>query len=319
LVAVGCVVAALFRKNMKQTARAMRPAEWGLLIILSVLWGSAFTFNKIALAELAPFTVLLARVAVGALVLLAILRLNGSRLPHDRRSWLVFGALASINILVPMSLILYGQTRIPSNLASILNSTTPLMTVLLAHYTTADEQLTPRRIVGVLVGFAGVATVIGFDWIAAGAGDLSGQLSVLGASLLYAVAGLLGRRVTTEPLVTAAGQFSATVVMALPIVLIVDQPWRLPLPGAATLAALAAVGIFSTAIAYVIYFRLLATAGAGNSAMVTFLIPITALALGALTGEAIGLQQLLGLGGIAGGLLILDGRIFAAVRARRRI
>jgi drug/metabolite transporter (DMT)-like permease len=303
---------------MKQTARTMGPSEWGLLIVLSILWGSAFTLNKIALAELAPFTVMLVRVAIGAAVLLALLRLNGTRMPRDRRSWLVFAALASINLLVPMSLILYGQTRIPSNLASILNSTTPLMTVILAHYATADERLTPQRMLGVLIGFAGVATVIGFDWIGAGSGDITGQLAVLGASLLYAFAGLLGRRVTTEPLVTAAGQFSATVLMALPVVLVVDQPWRLPLPGPAVIAALLAVGLFSTALAYVIYFRLLATAGAGNSAMVTFLIPITALTLGALTGEAIGLQQLLGLSGIAGGLLILDGRLPTAVRARLR-
>ena len=298
----------------------MRPVEWLLLVTLSVLWGGSFFFAEVALAELPPLTVVLARVGLAAFALLLIVLASGQRLPRSPRLWGAFLVMGALNNLIPFSLIVWGQTQIASGFASILNATTPLFTVVLAHLLTRDERLTPGRLAGVLAGLAGVAVMIGPQALAGPDRPVLAQVAVLGAALSYALAGIFGRRFRdTPPLVTALGQVSGSALMTLPLALLVDRPWALPLPGLATMGALIGIALLSTALAYVIYFRILAAAGATNLLLVTFLIPVSALLLGTLVlGEHLTAGQLAGMALIGLGLAAIDGRPRAWVASRRR-
>ncbi len=295
---------------MGATTKVMGPVEWVLLLVLSVLWGGSFFFGKVALAELPPFTVVFVRVFLAAVALNVVVVAAGYRMPTSARTWGAFLLMGLLNNLIPFSLIFWGQTRIASGLAAIMNSTTPLFTVVLAHLLTKDERLTANRLAGVLLGIGGVAVMIGPEALSGLGGNVVAQLAVLGAALSYAFAGLYGRRFkAVPPLVTASGQVTATTVMMLPVVCLADQPWTLPTPGAWTLAALVGLALLSTALAYVIYFRILAVAGATNLLLVTFLIPVSALALGmTVLGERFGPRHFGGMALIATGLAAIDGR-----------
>ena len=177
---------------MKNTTMGL--LEWGLLMTLTLLWSMVFLFTDIALEELPPFTLVLGRVGFAAMILLALVYLTSNRMPTDLRPWLAFFAMGALNNLVPFSLIVYGQTQIASGLASILNATTPLFTVVLAHLLTADEKLTINRLTGVVVGLAGVAVMIGGEMLAGLGLQVVAQVAVLGAALSYACAGIYGRR-----------------------------------------------------------------------------------------------------------------------------
>jgi drug/metabolite transporter (DMT)-like permease len=296
--------------------RTMGAREWGLLLLLSLLWGGSFFFSKVALAELPPFSVVLGRVGIAAVALQLAVRLSGMRMPAERALWGRFALMGAINNLLPFSLIFYGQTQIASGLASILNATTPLWTVLLAHWFTRDERLTPARLAGVLLGLVGVVIMLGPDLLAGlGAGVLA-ELAVIAAAVSYACAGIFGKGFKgVPPLITAAGQVTMTALMMTPIALLVDRPWSLPAPGLTTWAALIALALLSTALAYGIYFRLLASAGATNLLLVTFLIPVSALLLGAvILGERVGSADLFGMVWIGLGLAAIDGRVLRRVR-----
>lgn len=292
--------------------------EWALLITLSLLWGGSFFFSKVALAELRPFSIVLGRVGLAALALNLLVLATGQRMPGDAWLWGKFLAMGALNNLIPFSLIFWGQTQIGSGLAAILNATTPLWAVLLAHTLTADERLTPRRLVGVLCGLAGAIIMIGPDALRGVGLHVLAQLAVLGAALSYALAGIFGKRFAgLPPLIIATGQVSSTTALVLPLALFIDQPWRQPPPQPITWGALAGLALLSTALAYIIYFRLLATAGATNLLLVTFLIPVSALALGTgILGERLAGRQLLGMALIGLGLAAIDGRALAWLRAR---
>lgn len=294
----------------KSTTKTMGPLEWSLLIILSILWGGSFFFSKVALAELRPFTVVLGRVVLAAIALNVIVIATGQRMPTSPKMWGFFIIMGTLNNLIPFSLIFWGQTQIASALASILNATTPLWTVLLAHFLTSDERLTANRLGGMLFGLVGVVIMIGPDTLQGLGLNVLAQVAVLGAAISYAFAGIFGKRFRgTSPNVTAAGQVTSTAVMMIPIALAVDRPWLLPAPGLTIWGALVGLALLSTAIAYVIYFRLLATAGATNLLLVTFLIPISALLLGiTLLGEHLDLRHIVGMGLIGLGLAAIDGR-----------
>jgi drug/metabolite transporter (DMT)-like permease len=299
-------------------SKIMGPLEWGLLIILSILWGGSFFFVEVALTELPPFTVVLGRVGFAAIALILFVYGVGHRMPVDFRLWGAFIVMGALNNLIPFSLIVWGQTQIASGLASILNATTPLFTVLLAHFFTKDEKMTPNRVVGVLLGLVGVTVMIGGEFLAGlGLGGIA-KLAVLGAALSYAVAGIFGRRFEdTPPLVTAAGQVTATTVLMLPVVLLVDQPWNLPAPSLTTWGTVVCLALLSTAVAYLIYFRILATAGATNLLLVTFLIPVSAILLGVtILGERLEPRHFAGMALISLGLGAIDGRPLALLRRR---
>lgn len=306
-------------KEMSVVAtKVMGPVEWMLLLALSVLWGGSFFLGKVALAELPPFTVVFGRVCLAAIALNVIVVATGNRMPTTASAWRALFGMGLLNNLIPFSLIFWGQTQIASGLASILNSTTPLCAVVLAHWLTKDEKLAVNRMIGVLLGIGGVAVLIGPDALGGLGINAIAQVAMLGAALSYAFAGIHGRRFrSAPPLVTASGQVTATTVMMLPVMLIVDQPWTLAPPGVLTTAALVGLAILCTALAYVIDFRILAVAGATNLLLVTFLIPISALLLGGFfLGENLEAWHWIGMILIASGLAAIDGRLARFCRRR---
>jgi len=288
----------------------MGPLEWVLLILLSILWGGSFFFGAVALQEVRPFTVVLSRVALAAILLYGFIRLTGLRMPSDGRTWAAFFAMGLLNNVIPFSLIFWGQTHIASGLASILNATTPLFTVIVAHVLTQNERLTVGRALGVVIGFGGVVIMIGADLLGGLGVNLLAQLAILGAAVSYASATIFGRRFRSlPPICTAAGQVTASTAMMLPIALIADRPWELALPSGQTFAALAALGALCTALAYGLYFRILRSAGATNISLVTFLVPVSALLLGMLIlGERLEPKHFIGMALIGLGLAAIDGR-----------
>lgn len=289
----------------------MSAADWALLVLLSTLWGGSFFFAKIAIAELPPLTVALGRVAIAAALLVVLARITGTALPAAAAGWRRYAVMGFLNNALPFGLIFWGQTHIPSGLAAILNATTPLFTVLVAHWATTDEKLTPTRLVGVAAGLIGVIIMIGPDMLRELGSDVLGQLACLAAALSYAFAGVYGRRFRGEPaLRVAAGQLVASSLIVAPVAFVIDRPWTLALPGPTTLAALVALATFSTAIGYLLYFRILARVGATNLLLVTFLIPVSAILLGTLIlGEQLSPRHIVGMLAIAVGLAAIDGRL----------
>ncbi|MFI5327071.1 MAG: DMT family transporter [Candidatus Rokuibacteriota bacterium] len=293
----------------------MTTREWGLMGVLAVLWGVSFFFSKVALAELPPFTLVVGRFGIAALALLLAARVGGLRMPISPRVWAGFFVLGALNSLIPFGLIAWGQVELTSGLASILNATTPLFTALVAH-AWGDERLTSNRIAGVLVGFAGVCVLIGPGVLGRLGAHTLAELAILGAAVSYAFAGTYGRRFRAmPPVVAVAGMMSTAALMALPVALVVDRPWTLHV-GARTWGALLGLALLSTALGFVIYFRVLATAGATNVMLVTLLMPIVALLVGSLilrepvTGVALAGMALIGVG-----LLAIDGRLLGVRRA----
>lgn len=287
--------------------------EWAMLLALAVLWGGSFFFNGVAVRELPSFTLVWLRVAVAAITLLGVLRLLGRRMPTGGRVWAAFLGMGLLNNVVPFVLIVWGQHHIASGLASILNATTPLFTVLAAHLLTPDERLTPLKATGVAVGFAGAVVMIGPDALGGLGVGIMAQLACLAGALTYALAGIFGRRfrrMGVAPMATAAGQVCASSLLLLPLMLLVDRPWTLAMPHPATWAAVLGVGLLSTALAYVLYFRILAAAGATNLLLVTFLIPVSAILLGALVlGEVLLPRHFGGMALVGAGLACIDGRL----------
>ena len=298
---------------------SMSAGEWGLLLALSALWGSSFFFFKVLVAALPPLTVVLGRVGFAALALNVFLLARGQSLPREPRLWLALAAMGLVNNVIPFTLIVFGETRISSGLASIINATTPVFAVLAAHILTKDEKLNRGKMLGVVFGFGGVAALVGPQALQQmGRGDLTGELACLAAALSYAVAGIFGRRFRTLPaLIVATGQITASTLILIPIALVIDRPWLLPTPPIHIWLAFAGIALLCTTLAYILYFRILATAGATNLMLVTFLLPVSAMGLGILAlGETAGLRELAGLALIGLGLVCIDGRALRMFGAR---
>lgn len=303
------------------TSARMTLLDWLLLLALSVLWGGSYFFVGVAVKALPPLTIVLLRVAIAAAALHLVLRATGTGMPRDGESWRAFFGMGLLNNAIPFSLIVWGQVHIASGLASILNATTPLFTVLIAHMLIADERLTKGRIAGVLLGLAGVIVLIGPQALAGFGQDVAAQLAMLGAAVSYGFAAIFGRRfkrLGVAPLATAAGQVTASSVLLLPVALLVDRPWTLALPDLPAWGAVLGLALLSTAAAYVLFFRILASAGAVNLMLVTFLIPVSAIILGsAFLGETLGWMDFAGMALIGLGLAAIDGRVAAMLlRAR---
>lgn len=298
----------------------MSPRAWAMLVALSALWGGSFFFNGVAVGELPTLTIVTARVALAALILLALMRLRGLAIPRSRGVWGAFLVMGLLNNVVPFYLIVWGQAHIASGLAAILNATTPLFTALVAHGLTRDEKMTGGRVFGVLAGLAGVAVMVGPGALADLGAGIWAQLACLGAALSYAFAGVFGRRfkaMGVTPLATATGQITASSLVLLPVMLLVDQPWTLPVPSLPTIGALVSLAALSTALAYVLYFQILASVGATNLLLVTFLIPVSAIVLGIVfLHETLAPEHLAGMALIGLGLAAIDGRVWRVLRAR---
>ena len=294
--------------------KTMGKTEWIMLIALSILWGGSFLFVGVAVSDVPPLTIVLVRVLLSAITLHVILKAMGYEFPTDKTILLAFLIMGLLNNAIPFSLIAYGQSYIASGLASILNATTPIFTVIVAHFLTTDEKLTGQKITGVLIGFFGVAVMIGIDALQALGIHIFAQIAVLIATTSYAFAGIYGKRFQAsgvKPITVATGQVTASTLLMLPLVMLIDKPWNLQMPSFQSISALIALALLSTVLAYVLFFEILARAGATNLLLVTFLIPPGAIILGVLVlNEAIELNQMLGLALIILSLATIDGRVF---------
>ena len=286
----------------------MKPIDWMMLWTLSLLWGGSFLFNELALAGLPAITIVWGRVALAAVLLMLVVRLSGQGTPA-RRVWPALAVMGVLNNLVPFTLFVLAQGQITGALASVLNATTPLFTVLVAHLATSDERLTGAKAAGVGLGFAGVVVMmVGEDL----GGELLAILACLGAALSYGLAGVWGRRFRAAgvtPLQTAAGVVTCSSVILTPVWLVVDLPWAIVWPGWSPVLAVVALATLSSAVAYLIFFRILARAGATAISLVTFLIPFSAAGLGWLVlGEELEPRHFAGLALILGGLALIERR-----------
>ena len=300
-----------------RTSKTMSPLEWGMLLLLALVWGGSFFFVGVAIKQLPPLTIVALRVALAALILWLCAPAMGVRMPSGRTVLVAFLVMGLVNNVIPFSLIAFGQTQLASGLASILNATTPLFTVIAGHFLTQDERLTPLRLAGALCGLIGVAGMIGPQLVAGLGGGLMAELAILGAAVSYAFASVFGRRfrrLGINPIATATGQVTASSLMLIPLALLVDRPWTLPMPSVETLAAIAGLAALSTAFAYILYFRILAGAGATNVVLVTLLAPVSSIALGALVlHEHLEARHFIGLALIGLGLACIDGRPLRAL------
>lgn len=300
----------------------MSLSQWLLLILLSLLWGGSFLFHGMSVHELPPLTLVLARVGLAALVLVPVVYASGLRLPSGLRAWSPFVVLALLNNVFPFLLIARGQREIASGLASVLGATTPLFAVIFAHLLPAGEKLTAHRLAGVVVGISGVAVLVGPEALIGNTASLLGMMLMLGATTFYAVAVQWGRKFKdTPPLVTSATQLACSTVILLPVALIVDQPWKLPIPSGSAVFAVIALAILSTALAYIVFFRIMAVSGPINTTLVALLIPVSAIAFGTIfLGEVLLPRHFAGALVIGLALIILDGRVLARLsgRAMRR-
>jgi drug/metabolite transporter (DMT)-like permease len=305
----------------RTAAQSMGATAWAMLLALSVLWGGSFFFNGIAVHELPSFTIVWLRVAIGFAGLLLMLRISGERLPTDARVLLALLGLGLLNNVIPFTLIAWGQHRIPSGLAAVLNATTPLFGALAAHVLTRDEKLTPFKITGIAIGFAGVALLVGVDMLSGLGSGVAGEASCIAAAIAYALAAIYARRfrrMGVSPLVTATGQVGGATLLMLPLMLFVDQPWTLPMPHAATWFAILGSGLLATSLAFLLYFRIIASSGATNALLVTFLVPVSAIVLGALVlNEVLLPRHFAGMALIGAGLAFIDGRLPRRLLHRR--
>ncbi len=300
-------------------APQMTAGDWLRILLLAAVWGVSFFLTEICLRDLGPATLACARVGLASLALLGVAALSGEQLPSGLADWGPLALMGLVNNALPFSLIMWGQTSIDSGLASILNATTPLFAFVLAHLLTRDERMTFRGATGVGIGFLGAVVLIGPSALGGLGSESWGQVAVLGAALSYAFAGIYGRGLRRfKPMVAAAGMTASATLILIPPALVLEKPWNAS-PDATTWIALATLALVSTAAAYIIYFRILATAGATNLLLVTFVIPIAAVLLGALAlDETVTLNAISGMMLIFIGLSVIDGRPLSALAGLRR-
>lgn len=296
----------------------MSVADIVMLIALSILWGGSFFFIEVLVDYLPPLTIVTFRVGLAAIALWGIILALKLPLPKTKQQWGALFVIGLLNNVLPFCLIVWGQTQISSGLASILNATTPFFTVLVAGAVLVDERITMRKMFGVIIGLLGTIILIGPTALKGVTSSMLGQFAVMGAALSYAFAGAYARRFKKwglSPLIVATGQVSMASLILLPFTLIIDKPWVDFVMPFDAVWAIAGLAFFSTVIAYILYFRLVASAGATNAALVTFLIPISAILLGVtILGETFTGLQAVGMGFIGLGLLVMDGRLFQKIQ-----
>lgn len=293
--------------------QSMTSSQWSELVLLSLLWGGTYLYTALALREVDPFTIALCRTGLGVIFLYGVLAVMRQGFPLTIRAWLAFTGMGLFNNVIPFSLIMWGQKEISSGLASILIAATPLFTVIVAHWTTDDEKMSVNKIAGVLIGMAGVAVLIGPSVWTDTKLSLYSQLAGLAAALSYAIGGIFGRRYAPhgyKPIVLTAGQLTMSTLVLGCISLAFGNPFALASAGPVTWGALLAIAIPATALAYLLYFRILTTAGATNIMLVTLLMPASAIVLGAIVlGERLDWWHFAGMALIAAGLAAIDGRL----------
>lgn len=291
--------------------------EWAMLVIHSMLWGSAFFFVDVAKTEMSAFVFSSWRIVPAAIILVVVTSALGHSLAPLVRDWWRFALLASINNYIPFLLLIYGQQQVTGGVAAVFNATSPLFAAFLAHVLTHDEKLTLNKVAGILLGIAGVAVIAAEDIATASPAGLLAKLAMLGAALCYALAGIYGRTFRgTPPFVIATGQMVWALILSLPLMIIIGQPWNMAMPSQKALLACLATGLFASALASMFYFTILKRAGATNALLVTLLLPLTPITLGALfLGQSLKDTDIAGGVLIAFALLVIDGRLFRWRRA----
>jgi len=289
----------------------MSARNWGLLLLLALLWGSSFFFYKVLVAALPPVTVVLGRVGLAAIAMNLWLAAQGQSMPMRGKLWLRFLLLGFLNSSLPFVLIAWGELHISSGLASILNATTPIFMVAVAHWGTEDEKLSVGKAVGIALGILGVIVLVG-PGVLAGGGAIWGELAVIAASCSYGFGGVYSRRFKDlSPLQAATGQMTGATILLIPLSLLLDRPWTLAMPHLEVWAAWLAIALVNTALAYVVYYRMVAKVGVTYISLVTLLIPVIALFLGAIfLNERVTLQALAGMAIIGLGLAATNERLF---------
>ncbi len=290
--------------------------DWGLMLALSVFWGVSFVFAKVAVAEVPPITVSFIRIIGAALLLWMVMLATGLRLPRDIATWKAFVPLSLFNNVIPFTAMYWAQLHIPSGLGAILNATTPFFGVMFTALLTRDDRISTDRLVGLIIGFTGVVVMIGPDLLSQIGIDVLAQGAALLAALCFAFAAISGRRFSGVPPVTVAtGQLILSCFILAPASLLVDSPWTLPAPSWNAIWAIVVLTVFSTALAYLLFFTIIARIGATSVLLVTFVQPLWAVTLGALMlGEILSPPQLIGMMGILIGLAAIDGRPARAIR-----
>lgn len=286
--------------------------DWTMLFTLGLLWGGSFFFSAIAVAEIPPLVLVLFRVVLAAAALHIYLAVRGPSFSLALPLAGSFLVLGLINNVIPFSLMFLGQTEIGAGLAAVLNATTPFWTVILANALTEDEKFTTAKLIGIVLGILGTAVMIGPGLLTGLGGPVWAKLCLIGTALSYALGALHARRFRKlPPAIVATGQLSASSVIMIPIVLFAYGPAALFVGSAPVWAAVLALALVSTAFAYILYFSIIASAGATNASLVTLLVPVSAILLGALfLSERLEAFELAGMALILLGLLVIDGRIF---------
>ena len=292
--------------------------DWVMLITLATVWGGSFLFNAILVAELPVITIVAIRVTVAALALWGFARVTGRKIPTTPQVWGALLILGVLNNAIPFSLIVQGQTQITSGLASILNATTPLFTILVAGFFLTDERFSILRVLGVIVGFSGVILMVGPEALGGLGADFWAQLCALGAALSYGFASVFGRRfreLKVDPVMVATGQVTMSSLVLWPIALWIDGPQDILGLSFNAAASMFGLAVLCTSFAYIVYFLILERAGATNISLVTFLVPISAIILGVMVlDESIFIKEIIGMTLIGLGLAIIDGRLFQRLR-----
>ena len=296
----------------------MGTKDWGMLLLLSFLWGGSFFFVSVAISELPPFTLVTMRVGLAALTLWLVLLVSGYPIPKSVKVWRTFMMMGLLGNALPFSLIAWGQTHIGAGLASIINATIPIFTILIAGAFLSDEHITPKKVLGIAAGLLGVIVLIGPSALLELGTNTMAQLAVIGAAISYSSATVFGRRFKAmgiSPFDTAVGQVTASTILLLPLVWFIDKPLELANPSLQVWLAILALAIFSTAFAYILFFRILSSSGATNVVLVTFLAPVTASFLSWLIlDEQLQAKHFIGMACIGLGLAIIDGRLWAKLR-----
>jgi len=297
---------------------AMSGYQWLLLLLLSVLWGGSFFFVEVALTQYSPILIVTLRVSLAAVALWCFLLASPEKSILTAKSCLAFLIMGTLNNAVPFSLIAVGQSGTGASMASILNATTPVFTVLVAGLFLRDEPLRSSKIIGAIIGLAGVSVLLA-DGVDTTDPEHLAKAAILAGAVSYACAGVYGRKFQTMgigPITAAAGQLTASALLMTTYIGIFDLSGpECRLPSIAVGSSILGLALLSTALAYVLYFTLLATAGATNLLLVTLLIPVTAVILSvAVLGESISGKSVVGMLITAAGLSAIDGRLWSPGR-----
>ena len=296
--------------------KSLSGRAWAEMLVLALIWGGSFLSIRIALDEISPLMSVAHRVAWAMLVFWGVVAMMRIPLPRNPRIWFAFLVMGLLNNVIPFVLMAWGQLHIESGLTSILNAFTAVVGVVMAALFFSDERLTPRKIIGVVLGFFGVAVAIGLENFKNFDLRSLAQLAVIGGTVAYAVAGVWARKnlAGMPPQLAAAGMLTGATVIMLPLVYFVEGLPTFDLQPR-TLVAIGYYAVIATAAAYLLYYRVLAMAGSGNLMLVTLLVAPVAITLGAVVlGEKLSANALIGFVILALGLIILDGRAWKALR-----